>query len=183
MEKILLAIDAVHPDVGGLEFACYLAKLTKSRVSGVFMENLVADQKPVFRNMYEGSYLNWEIDKDSPEYISKMALIEKNINLFKEKCIKEEARHEVLRNQGVPAKELIAESRFADLIVLDTETSFKDRPEEGPTAFVNEVLHDAECPVVIAPESFEGIDEIVFAYNRQWFRPRYEVAEFFRQCC
>jgi hypothetical protein len=30
MEKILLAIDAQNPDKNSLEFACFLARLTKS---------------------------------------------------------------------------------------------------------------------------------------------------------
>ena len=41
MEKILLAIDAHNPDKNTLEFACYLARLTKSKITGVFLENTV----------------------------------------------------------------------------------------------------------------------------------------------
>jgi hypothetical protein len=44
MEKILLAIDAMKPDIKSLDFACYIANLTKSKVTGVFLENLVSTE-------------------------------------------------------------------------------------------------------------------------------------------
>ena len=53
MERILLAIDAVNPDKGALEFACYLGKLTKSKITGVFLENMVARDQPVSVTSHE----------------------------------------------------------------------------------------------------------------------------------
>jgi hypothetical protein len=60
---------------------------------------------------------------------------------------------------------LIEESRFADLLIIDAETSFNRGLEANPTRFVKEILQHAECPVVISPVSFEGLDEIIFAYD------------------
>src|SRR5688572_26128489 len=160
MERILLSIDAINPDKGALEFACYLAKLTRSKVTGVFLENTVAEERPVLKKMYGIPSLDWEEDEQSAERKAKMDLIEKNIVLFKERCITEEAVHCVHRDRGVPAKELIAESRFADILVVDSKTSFKKHYERTPTEFVKDVLKKAECPVIIAAEDFGGIDEI-----------------------
>ena len=65
----------------------------------------------------------------------------------------------------MPARELIEESRFADVLVVDTEISFNKRYDATPTEFVRDILEKAECPVIIASESFEAIDEIIFTYN------------------
>ena len=46
MEKILLAIDAYNPDKNAIEFACYLGRLTKSKITGIFLENVTAGQSP-----------------------------------------------------------------------------------------------------------------------------------------
>jgi nucleotide-binding universal stress UspA family protein len=48
---------------------------------------------------------------------------------------------------------------------VDLGTSFKKHYEGSPTEFVRDILKKAECPVIIAPESFEALDEIVFTYN------------------
>ena len=79
MKRILLAIDATNPDKNSLDFACFLGRLTKSKVTGVFLENLIADEKPLLKGMQGSSYVDWGIDKNSNEYKAKMELIEKNI--------------------------------------------------------------------------------------------------------
>lgn len=57
------------------------------------------------------------------------------------------------------------ESRYADLLIIDPATSFSHTSEDLPTSFVREVLRIAECPVLIAPQFFDGIDDIVFCYD------------------
>lgn len=163
MKRILLAINAVNPDDQAIDFACYIGRLTKSIVTGIFLENLVADERPVINTGMP--YLEWGIDEDSPEYIQKKALIEKNIESFKSCCERKSARCSYHLAGGTPSSEIIAQSRYADLLILDAATSFNKVYEGRPTDFVKSVLKDSECPVLIAPGSFEGIDEIVFTYD------------------
>lgn len=165
MQKILLAINGIKIDMNALDFACYLGRLTKSKITGVFLENLVAEEKPVLKETTVVPYISWEADINSAEHREKTRIIEKNISFFKEACAKREVNCSIHRDRGVPAKEIIEESRFADLLVIDAATSFNKRFEGIPTEFVKDVLKNAECPVVIAPESFESIDEIVFTYD------------------
>jgi len=165
MEKILLAIDAINPDKNSLEFACYLAQLTKSKVTGVFLENLMSEERPVLKQVHGMAYMDWVVDEKSDEHKAKLELIEKNISFFKEGCITRGVNYCLHRDRGVPALELIGESRFADVVVVDAETSFNKRYEGSPTEFVRDILKQAECPVIIAPGSFKPIDEIIFTYN------------------
>lgn len=165
MEKILLAIDAVNLNMPALDFACYIGRLTNSKVTGVFLENLVADERPVLKKAYGNRYLDWEIDESSTQYRDKRQLIDKNILLFKEACEKRSVRCNIHRDRGTPAHEIINESRYADLIITDASTSFNKRYEGMPTEFEKDILKEAECPVIVAPQTFDGIDEIIFAYN------------------
>jgi nucleotide-binding universal stress UspA family protein len=165
MEKILLAFDAVNPDMNAFEFACYLGRLTKSKITGVFLENLVGEERPILKHVHGMTYVDWTLNEKSDDHKAKMELIEKNIAFFKEGSINRGVNYSLHRDRGVPANELIEESRFADVLVVDAETSFNKRYEGSPTEFVKDVLKKAECPVIIAPESFDAVDEIVFAYN------------------
>lgn len=165
MEKILLVIDGLNLDMPALDFACFLGRLTNSTITGVFLENLVDEEKPVLKAMYGGPVVAWEIDKDSPQLIEKNQHIEKNITLFKQACENRSVRYAIHRDSGDPAREIINESRYADVIVLDAATSFNKRFEGTPTDFVKDVLKETECPVIVAPESFDGIDEIIFTYT------------------
>jgi len=165
MRKILVAINGLKFDMHTLDFACYLGRLTRSTITGVFLENQVAEYKPVLKNAYYGTYLDWEVDENSPAHWNKMKKIDSNITLFKEACSRREVNCAIQRDEGSPAKEIIAESRFADLLIIDAETSFNKHYEGSPTPFVKEILQFAECPVIIAPESFDSIEEIIFCYD------------------
>ncbi|MEJ0105948.1 MAG: hypothetical protein WDO19_26850 [Bacteroidota bacterium] len=165
MEKILLVTDGINPNPNALDFACYLGRLTNSKITGVFLENLVADEKPILQFEKGISYLNWEIDKTDEEYKEKKKKIEKNVSLFKDACEKRGVRYCIHKDEGTPAREIITESRYADVVVVAAETSFNKQFEGIPTEFVKDLLKDSECPVVIAPENFDGVDEIVLTYN------------------
>ena len=49
MEKILLALDAQNISTPAIDFACYLARLTNSRLTGIFLEDVLSDERPVFQ--------------------------------------------------------------------------------------------------------------------------------------
>jgi nucleotide-binding universal stress UspA family protein len=165
MKKILVAINAINPDRSSLEFASYLGRLTNSKITGVFLENLAYEEtlklKPVNEISYSGSQIN---DYPDPQ-INRTELIEKNISAYKEAAISRGVNFILHRDRGIPAYELIDESRYADLLVLDAATSFNKTFEGTPTNFIKDVLKSSECPVIISPEGFESIDEIVFTYD------------------
>lgn len=135
MEKIILALDAEHVTAAAIDFSCYLARVTNSRLTGVFLEGIL------------------------PEYTNA------NIKVFRQCCEERGAEAHIHRDRGIPLDELVEESRFADLLVVDPETSFEKRKAGASGKFVKDVLQEAECPVILAPYSFHSVDEIVFAYN------------------
>lgn len=164
MEKILLALDGNNPQAPALDFACWLGSFTHSKITGIFLENLAAEEDLVLQDSGR-SGAAWQADKNCDAYARKNVLVEKNIDFFKQACERRGTRYAVHRDGGDPAGEIVQESRYADLLVVDGETSFQKKFEGTPTAFVKDVLAAAECPVIIAPGHFEGIEEIIFAYD------------------
>jgi hypothetical protein len=165
MEKILLAIDSGNMNLNALDFTCYLARLTKSKVTGVFLDNSTYEEKPVMKQLYGMPYVETIIAADLPDYTEKSRRIQGNIQFFKQACGNRGVRWNIHRPKGVPEKELIKETRYADLLVVSAEISFEKKFEGTPTKFVRNILGNAECPVVISPDSFDALDEIVFAYD------------------
>lgn len=166
MEKILLVIDAVYPSKNALDFACYLARLTKSKVTGVFLETRELSESPVLKQLHKMTHVDIAGEEDADEQKNKDEhLVEKNIARFKESCICRDVNYSLHRSHGLPVDELVQESRFADIIVTDAATSFNKQFEGMPSEFVRELLKRSECPVIIAPETFGAINEIVFTYN------------------
>ena len=129
MEKILLAMDAMNLNTNVIDFACYIARLTHSRLTGIFLEGL-QEERPVAVTTQEGT-----------------ATVEMNIHRFKEACLCRETLSLIHRDRGVPLLEIIAESRFTDLIIIDPETAFNRRDAVNAGQFVKDVLRSAECPI------------------------------------
>lgn len=160
-----MAINAVDPDKNSLEFASYLGRLTNSKITGIFLENESYIESSKLKPVYEVAYIDSEAEEYPHPKIRRSELIEKNIAAFKEKAMKMGVNFNLHRDRGLPAYQLVEESRYADVMVVDASTSFNRNFERIPTNFIRDVLKNTECPAIIAPEGFEAIDEIVFAYD------------------
>ena len=165
MEKILLAINPAQVNVNTIDFACYIANLTRSRLIAIFLENLEGEEVPAIKAFHGGVYVESVLRSDLPTNTEHLNQWEQNVRVFETACKNRGVTSCIHRDKGAPTAEVVFESRFADLLIIDAQMSFGDKPEGLPTPFVKEVLTKSECPVVIAPFSFYGIDEIVFAYD------------------
>ncbi len=169
MEKILMAFMVETLAKEALSFGIYLSRLTHfGHPQAYSLKINHAAEQPILKNMYDGTYLGWEVDENSKEWQEKMQRMTQSVEQFQAFYSNHDIPTSVHRDiAGGTVKELIAEAlRFADLLVLDVETSFKKEFEKLPTGFVEDMsLAQSECPVVIAPGQFDGIDEIVFAWD------------------
>jgi len=166
MEKILLAMDAAQLNMKAIDFACYIARLTRSRLTGIFLEGLVDGDNRRGENPFGGGA--WDSDADNPDIVPATipsAVTEANIKLFREACVCRDTLSAIHRDRGIPLSEILAETRFADLLIIDPETSFTKSDRHIPGRFVKDILDASECPVLIAPYTFEPIEEIVLSYN------------------
>lgn len=162
MEKILFVTDAVCMSKSCLDFACYLSNLTHSRLTGVFLENQSMELRGVEDIREKGVIApvpGARIEQQKELYRDE------NIRRFKSHCENNGVNCTIHQHAGIPVTAVLKESRYADLLVVDAATSFSWRPESAPTSFVKEILERSECPVLLAPENFDGIEEIIFTYN------------------
>ena len=165
MEKILLAINAINPDKNSLDFACYLGRLTNSKITGIFLENINDEEALLMARANEVNYALDDFRNEANRQLNKIETIESNIVSYKEACNSRGVNFVFHHDKGIPSNKLILESRYADVIIVDATTSFNKQFEGTPTDFIKSVLISTECPVIVAPEDFEGIDEVVFTYD------------------
>jgi len=165
MDKLLLVIDGMKPNVTAMDFGCYLAGITHSRLTGIFLENLdfedIPAPKAINGKIYLGTTKSTAIASNEENRIKCNESIEK----FKEQCSKNQVHYTVHRDRSVPLEELKMESKFADLLMIDAETTFTKKDSGSPTLFVKDVLDEAKCPVIIISKGIKQIDELVFVYD------------------
>jgi len=137
MKKLLLAQHAQCLKVSAIDFGCYLARLTRSRLTGVFLED-VQSERPAQAN--QGT-VRTGAAVVSVQAADATGITGENIRLFREACVCRGVTPRIHRDRGIPAPEIIDESRFADLIVMDPEISFTTKNESLPGHFVHDILH------------------------------------------
>jgi hypothetical protein len=165
MEQILLIMDGTKPDRCCLDFACYLAGITHSKITALFGGSIKESELPVQKQLFALPYVETIVAADVPENLIMKRSVEDNEILFREACTSRNVNHTVRRNFKVSVSDIIKESRFTDFIIINPETSIPSKNEGSPTRFVKEILMASECPVILAPYSFEGISEIAFPYD------------------
>lgn len=165
MKKILFIMNGLQMPFHATDFACYMASLSGAKLVGVFLENLRYGEKPELQQVMGVPYVETIVASDIPEYVKDNQRVENNIRIFEKICEQKNVRSAVYRDRTVSADELVAESRFADMIIVDPATGFNRKTEEIPTPFVRELLSRAECPVLIAAAGQDPIEEIVFCYD------------------
>lgn len=163
MEKILAAMNPLDPNKKIMDFALYLARLTKSRITGIFLEKTLAG-KLVQRDLH-GFPIAFADSEAARNKMADSARVEEAISNFKKVCSDSGVLFEIHRDHGMPIEDVIAESRFSDMLIVDAAMTFNQNSEETPIRFVEDIIKESQCPVIVAPEEFDKLDEIVFCYN------------------
>ena len=138
MEKISVLLDPEKVNRNLVDFACFLAELTRSELTAISLESNPG--APVLAEC-------------SVEASTETA------------CRNRGVRMKLQHGSGDPLSVVLSESRFTDMLVVDQSISINNSHSVLPGNFIKEILTKSECPVVIAPHHFYGIEEILFAWD------------------
>lgn len=161
MKKILVAFDGSAYSEGALNYALNISK-KETLIVGVFIEDL---SYIGFTSFFGEEFLVFDYDVNNKIKEETETKIKQNIQLFENKCKTANAKYKVHFDKGVPVRELVIESRYADLIVIGYQTFFSSISKIAGEDFLKDVLSEAECPVIVVPEKYESIENIIFAYD------------------
>ncbi len=161
MKKMIIALDGEHFPVGALEFAKYCNLKDEILLAGVFLSPVDYSKLLAYSGI-DGATL-------MPEWISRNEddeLVSKNIRLFEEACAREGIQYRVHKDNDMMAlSSLIAETRFADVLLVSSELFYKNVQKEQPNFYLEEVLKRSECPVFLIPEGFSIPRQTILAYD------------------
>ena len=160
MEKIVVVCDSHKIDMSTIDFGCYLSKLTHSSLSGILLDNTIQDI--IAEKTHMPHYATAEKSRTGDPVVmdSDQAMI-----YFMEQSRKRGVHSDVVVSKGAPSETVLYESRFADLLVVAPDLTFLGDADDLPSSFVKHLLVKSECPVILAPHSFEKIDQITFCYD------------------
>lgn len=159
MKRIVLALNPGNINKVAIDFGCYLSNMAKSKVTGAFVDRLSEEEQYAIHR---------DGEKKPPES-GTGEIRHKDLHLvrshFSEACICRDASYALHTEPAITPERLIAETRFCDVLILDPALSQGHEIEAAPSAWARHILLQSECPVILAPESFNGITDIIFTYD------------------
>ena len=157
MHKFLVVINASQPHASTIDFACRLAAFTQNSLTGLFVEN------PYFKSEEKLANDEKKFQPEVGKLYKKTALAttDEAVALFKKRC----HHATVFVTKGEPIQEVLRESRYADLLIVEPGIDFYGEEEPMPSHFTREMLTHSECPVLLAPENSAEMEEVVFCYD------------------
>jgi len=161
MQRILLLLDADKPNTNLINFACHMADAARSKLIGLILENSNSGYVPAgFMDIPYASGSSRLKDIPATSVSSERAE-----NLIREQCRHKNIGEILFIGNADPLHKVVYETRFADLLIVDPEISLYGFSARLPSHLIREILSKSECPVLLAPEKFDEVEEVVFCYD------------------
>ncbi len=159
MKKILLAFDGAHYSKGAFEFARRLNELQPVSLTGIFLPRVDFTREWAYAASGAPAFLPLIEDYNA-------GLEQESIQSFEQDCMRYGIPfriHEKRIDFAMP--ELKKETRFADLLIVGSERFYENLGTAAPNEYLKMALHEAECPVILAPENFAFPESVVLSYD------------------
>jgi nucleotide-binding universal stress UspA family protein len=163
MKKFIAAFDGLNFCESTMEYAIELSKSEKAHLVGVFLDDFIRRSYGVAEIVgYEGSTLDKQLhelnnqDKETRD---------ESVEVFEKACQGAGLNYSVHRDKNVALQELLHESIYADLLIINGKETLSHNSEEPPTRFIRELLNDVQCPVLIVPKNYKSIEKLVLLYD------------------
>lgn len=164
MKKFLAVFDGYHFSSATMRYSIHVAQKAGAQLVGVFLD------EASYRSFNIGTVLTSE--KDPEKKIRQLEIKDQQrrdeaVRQFQASCGKAGINYVVHRDKGIAIQELIQETMFADLLIIDKHENFSRRRQKPPTAFVRHLLASLQCPALVVPATYMSIDKIVLLYDGQ----------------
>ena len=157
MKKIILALDGNNFSEGAFEFASSLNKKERILLTGVFLSQVEA------KNLW--AYAVGIPPAVVPILEEDTTVVDETVERFKDLCELNSISCKVHEDYyGFAIPELQRETRFADILLLGSQTFYHNLGGDINDYLIN-ALHKSECPVLLVPENFAFPQSNVLAYD------------------
>ncbi|MEP6727895.1 MAG: universal stress protein [Bacteroidota bacterium] len=162
MKKIIAAFDGLKFSAGTQACAIAIAKQGNAHLVGVFLDDFTYTSYKIYDLvMKEGVS-----EKEMRQYSEKDKLTRGiAVSDFENACKKEGIPYSIHHDRNIAFQELLHESIYADLLIIDSKETLTHYEEQMPTGFIRGLLADVQCPVLLVPEQYQPPANIVLLYD------------------
>lgn len=162
MKKIIAALDGLRLSQPTIQTATSLAAQLNAHLTGVFLDDFTRNSFGMYEAIEGGEFsekrLKMLAQKDQQ-------IRDQAVQAFETACQQAKLEFSVHRDKSIALQDLLRESIYADILVINAHDSFSRTEEPAPTRFLKYLLADVQCPVLITPERYMPLKKVVILYD------------------
>ncbi len=163
MKKIIAAFDGLKFSESTRDYAVEIAKQNDAHLVGLFLEDLAYHSYKIYDLITdEGGGLDTKRKHLEKKDEKTRAIAVAN---FETACLKAGLQYTIHKDKNIAIQELLKESIYADLVIIDSSETLLNHLENVPTQFIHELLPDVQCPVMLVPHKFKPVDKLVLLFD------------------
>ncbi len=164
IRRILTPLDPSDYTKSALQYALYIAKRqNNAEIIGTAVLDMEGIEKSIGPVAAGALYWAEHLEKHKLEEAKER--IERLLNMFRDACLKEGVPYKTTETQGNPAKQILFESIFYDLVVIGLRTyyHFETQPTHGDS--LDKILEHTITPILAVPKNFAPIKKVLVAFD------------------
>ncbi len=162
MKKIIAALDGLKFSESTKKYSIEIARQSKTHLVGVFLDDITYHSYKLYDLVKQDNVLESTV-KHLEEKDTKTR--EASVRKFETACQETGINFSLHHDSSVALQELLHESIYADLLIVDRRETLTHYEEDIPTGFIHDLLTDVQCPVLLVPPKYKPIKKIVLLYD------------------
>lgn len=163
MKKIVAALDGLRFSQSSMHYSIQLARKCGAHLVGVFLDDFTYASYKIYDLVYEkggpiGSARKKFGKKDGKTRATA-------VRSFETACRENNLEYTLHHDRSIAIQELLHESIYADLLVIDARETLTNYNEKIPSEFIRDLLSDTQCPVMVVPHIYKQIDKLILLYD------------------
>lgn len=156
-------MDSLKPSEAAVSYAIDFAKSMDAHLVAIFLDDLSNcsyESHQILHNQYATLQEKYDICKEQDDLTRK-----ESVSHFVEMAGKENLNCTIHHDRNISLKELVSESIYADLLIIENKETMSFYSEDPPTHFIRKLMREIHCPVLVVPGEYRKINEVLFLYD------------------
>lgn len=159
---MIAAFDGLKYSPATAACAISLARQCNAHLVGLFLDDLIYHSYRVKDLIEDDTFSDKKFHElNRQDEATRQAAMEK----FEVACQTASVQYAVHHNRKVALRELLHESIYCDLLIIGRQESFLMHQNKFPSEFIQDVLADVQCPVLLVPETYTEPQALIFLYD------------------
>lgn len=164
IRRILAPLDPSDYTKSALQYALYIAKRQgNTEITGTAVLDIKGIEKSIGPVPAGATYWAEHLEKHKLE--EAKIRIERLLNIFRNSCLKEHVPYRTDETQGNPAKQILFESIFYDLLIIGLRTFYHFETQLDSGDSLDKILSHTITPILAVPKKYAPIKKVLIAFD------------------